>query len=187
MRTETKTMKKIRLMYNQYGLQNDVVYHKAKKVLSVYRDVVWAANQGVDDMLFESRLTYGRDLDIALTYLSDFAPTEKQQEFEERVTCLFETKWLIDLIDKAMLKVCDYHTNGRLYHEILSDCYITFLPCSETELLTKLSMERSTFYEKKKEAVMLLGIALWGYAIPELKGMYESCNDTADNIPAYFD
>lgn len=184
MRTETKAMRMIRILYGKHGIEEDVVYHRAKMILSVYRDVVWAAKLTVDETRFGIRCTYGRDLDTALVYLSDFAPTEKRQKFEERVTCLFETKWMIDLIDTAMLKVYDYHTNGRLYHEILSKCYTSFIPYTETELLETLIMERSTFYEKKKEAVMLLGISLWGYAIPELRGLCET--EASSLLPTYF-
>lgn len=78
---------------------------------------------------------------------------------------------MIDLIDKAMSKVYDYYNNGQLYHEILSKSYLTAFRYTESELLEILNLERSTFYDRKKEAVMLLGIALWGYAIPVFRGI----------------
>ena len=32
-----------------------------------------------------------------------------------------------------------------------------------------MDMERSTYYDRKKEVVMLFGLSLWGNAIPMLK------------------
>lgn len=50
---------------------------------------------------------------------------------------------------------------------------ITAFRYTERELLELLNMERSTFYDRKKEAVMLLGVSLWGYAIPKFKGIIQ--------------
>lgn len=172
MRTQSRALKNIRRIYDRLHLDEDV-YHKAKLVLTIYRDVVWASNQKVDELLLTAGETCGQDLGMALTYLSDFAPTEQKQDFEYRVACLFETKWLIDLIEAALVKVHGYHTDGQLYFEILSKSYTTVLPYTETELLEAIKLERSTFYDKKKEALMLFGISLWGYAIPQLKNMYD--------------
>lgn len=60
-------------------------------------------------------ITTGDDLTDALVYLEEFAPDIERSEFERRVCNLFENKWMIDLIDKAMSKVYDYYNNGRLY------------------------------------------------------------------------
>lgn len=92
---------------------------------------------------------------------------------------------MIDLIDKAMSKVYDYYNNGRLYHEILSKSYLTAFRYTESELLEILNLERSTFYDRKKEAVMLLGIALWGYAIPVFRGIFDVEGDESE-IPEFF-
>ena len=91
---------------------------------------------------------------------------------------------MIDLIDKAMSKVYDYH-NGKLYHEILSKSYLTAFRYTESELLEIFGIERSTFYDRKKEAIMLLGIALWGYAIPAFRGIFDVEGDE-DEIPEFF-
>ena len=38
-------------------------------------------------------------------------------------------------------------------------------------------MERSTFYDRKKEAVMLFGLSLWGSSIPKLKQFLVDCEE----------
>ena len=49
-------------------------------------------------------------------------------------------------------------------------------------------MERSTFYDRKKEAIMLLGISIWGYAIPFFRGIFTVGEDEEEyaDIPDFF-
>ena len=57
----------------------------------------------------------------------------------------------------------------------------------EPELLEILNMERSTFYDRKREAILLLGVSLWGYAIPCFKGIFNMKGaDESDDIPDFF-
>ena len=173
MRRESRTMQNIKRMCGGLALCHDDVLHRSTLIMRVYRDVVWMTARRADMVMEESiAYTNGRELDAALAYLMDFAPTERRRDFEDKVTSLFETKWLVDLIDTAMLRVHEYPCNGKLYFQILSKNYLTAFSYSETELLEVLNLERSTYYERKKEAMMLLGIALWGFAIPELKGVF---------------
>ena len=183
-RNNTKAVKNIAKMYEQLGLAQDDIFHKTKLLLSIYRDVVWATLADCN-CVNEEIYYYGDDLTDALVYLEEFAPDVERSEFERRVCNLFENKWMIDLIDKAMSKVYDYYNNGRLYHEILSKSYLTAFRYTESELLEILNLERSTFYDRKKEAVMLLGIALWGYAIPVFRGIFDAEGDES-GIPEFF-
>jgi len=93
---------------------------------------------------------------------------------------------MIDLVDTAMIKIYNYHTNGKLYHEILSKCYITAYPMTETEILEYLSIERTSFYTKKKEAIKLFGIALWGYSLPKYQAIFNRTSTIEENELLYF-
>ena len=94
-RNNTRAAKNIAKMYEQLGLSQDDIFHKTKLLLSIYRDVVWAT-------LSDCRCANGGDLSDALIYLEEFAPDIEHSEFERRVCNLFENKWMIDLIDKAI-------------------------------------------------------------------------------------
>lgn len=184
-RKNTRIIQNIHSMYAALNLEEDEVYHKSKMILSVYRDVVWTSLCRYDLVCETAEYLYGRELDTALLYLTEFAPTEQKQDFENKITCLFETKWMIDLIDTAMMKVLNYHTNGKTYFEILSKCYLGAFKYTESEILETLAMERSTYYDRKKEAVLLLGVAIWGFAIPQLQGLFSETEDV-QGIPAFF-
>jgi len=172
-RRETRTMQNIKMMCGGLKLCPEEVLHKSTLVMRVYRDVVWMTARRAN-LMKEEAISYsiGRELDTALTYLMEFAPTERKQDFEAKVSSLFETKWLVDLIDTAMLRVRDYPDNGKLYFDILSKSYMTALKYTELDLLEVFNLERSIFYERKREAAILLGIALWGFAIPELQNLF---------------
>lgn len=168
------------------NLDSDKVFHKTKLLLTVYRDVVWHSIRSSEALCEDiEKNYYSYELESALTYLAEFAPNEERIRFEERVSILFETKWMIDLIDKAMYKIYEYYNNGKLYHEILSKTYLVSFKYTESELLEILDIERSTYYDRKKEAVLLFGVALWGYAIPQMKGIFEE-HRHIDTIPSYF-
>ena len=90
-----------------------------------------------------------------MIYLENFAPDEARERFEERIRSLFETKWIIELVDMAMLKIREYPDKGALYCEIISKAYLNRFKYKESEMLEVLNMERSTYYDRKKEAILL--------------------------------
>ena len=172
-RKDTLAAKSIRKMYEQLNLNQSDIFSKTKLLLGVYRDVVWIT-LSESARVNEELAYYGEELDSAFVYLELFAPDT-------------ENKWMVDLIDTAMAKIYDYHNNGRLYHEIISKSYLTAFRYTESELLDLLNMERSTFYDRKREAILLLGVSLWGYAIPCFKGIFNMKGaDESSDIPNFF-
>ena len=83
----------------------------------------------------------------------------------------------IELVDMAMLKIREYPDKGALYCEIISKAYLNRFKYRESEMLEVLNMERSTYYDRKKEAILLFGLSLWGTAIPKLKDFLESARE----------
>ncbi|MPN08911.1 hypothetical protein SDC9_156199 [bioreactor metagenome] len=49
---------------------------------------------------------------------------------------------------------------------------------NEQEILECLSLERTSYYMRKKEAIKLFGIALWGYALPKYKAIFTENNES---------
>jgi hypothetical protein len=90
---------------------------------------------------------------------------------------------MVELVDTAMLKVRDFPYNGELYFEILSKCYLNRFKYTETELLELLQLERSSYYDRKKEAIMVFGLAMWGGAIPQLKTFLSSTQEELSDLP----
>ena len=68
-----------------------------------------------------------------------------------------------------MNNVRDFPLNGDLYSSILSMCYMSRFPYSERELMDAMGLERTSFYRRKKEAIKVFGLALWGGHMDEYK------------------
>ncbi|MGF3225946.1 hypothetical protein [Facklamia sp. P12932] len=165
----SRNIREIETLCRNLGLDKDNVWHKTKALLTIYRKVVWSIHQRVDDMVMEDIVTYGRRLDKALEYLYDFAPIEKKKDFEDQVNYLFETKWLIDLIDKSLVQLKKYPDQGEIYYTIIKNAYLNEKKIPDIDVMQIVSLEKTVYYQRKKEAIYLVGIALWGYAIPEIK------------------
>ena len=98
----------------------------------------------------------------------NFAPDIELQAFEEKVCCLVQNQMLVNIIDRALLRLKRYPDRGELYYEILTKQFIYRFNSTEKELLEELNIERSVFYDRKREAIYLFSVCLFGYSIPEV-------------------
>ena len=186
MRKDSRTMKQCALMFKGLNIERDSVLHKTKLLLKIYRPVVWSTSNRIFEVCESAEIYCSRKIEEALEYLANYAPETEQERFSERVRSLFETQWLISLIDHAMNKIYEYPDNGKLYHEILSKQYLTIYKYTEIEMLELLCLERSTYYDKKKEAIELFAICLWGYTIPCMRGLF-GVGDEEIEVPSFFE
>ncbi len=161
------------------------LYAKAKLLLEIYRDVCWDTASYADQLKESAIGEYylcSNDLNAALVYLEEFAPTEKKARFAERVQKLFEVKWMIEIVDRALLKVRDFPSIGELYASILSAYYLTKFPLTEAEMMDEFKLERSTLYRRKREAIKVFGLAIWGGSIEEFRNIMMSGHGVSEQI-----
>ncbi|MCD8150320.1 MAG: hypothetical protein LUE92_12350 [Clostridiales bacterium] len=182
-RNSTAAWNDIHAMCEAQNINEKRLYDKAKMLLQIYRRVCWSTI-GQADVVAEEMCCYcSSDLDGALIYLEEFAPDTERQRFESRIRTLFETRWMIELIDTAMLRVKEFPDGGEQHFEIISKCYLARFKYSESEMLEVLNMERSRYYDRKKEAIMVFGLSLWGDAIPKLKTFLADSKEDMEVIP----
>ena len=163
----------IQMLCVMQHLDEQNLYERSKLLLSIYRNVCWTACDRAAMLREEAEYCYGRELEEGLLYLNDFAPTVEREKFEETVKSLFQTKWLVELVDSAMVKMRDFPYSPQLYFDIVFKCYLSRFRYTEPELLETLRMERSTYYDRKKEAIKIFGLSLWGSALPQIKQALE--------------
>lgn len=145
------------------------VYHKTKLLLKIYRDVIWSIEDRIEDIEEEYYEMGYNNLAEALEYLDDYDPTMHKKELEYKLCSIFKSRFIIEIVDKALLKVKKYPNYGDIYYNIIYKQYIQKQKYTESHILQYLNFERTTFYKRKKEAINIMGIALWGYVLPELK------------------
>lgn len=177
MRKESVTARGFRRRYIQLGIDGDIAFHKTKLLLGLYRKVVWSVNDRYSNLCDFGYEAGEKDIRRGFEYLADFAPDIDKDRFESEVSCLFESKLIIDMIENALLRVKEYPDFGQIYYDILYKQYFMKYRFREREIIETMSFERSVFYTRKKEAISLFGVALFGYVIPELKNTIWRCSD----------
>lgn len=139
---------------------------KAKVLLSVYRQMSCLCTVNADEQICELKDLVIGSLDEALVYLINFAPKEKRQHIQDNLFVLFQNRAMLQMCENALSEVEDFPAYGELYRDILMKVYFDKKTRTEKEMLEILNMERSVYYDRKKEAVLAFGLALWGKVIP---------------------
>ncbi len=179
-RRKSSAMQSIEVLCASQNLEVGSLTAKSKLLLGSYRRVCWAT---LGSCTLDSDDRYGvmfEGPEIALEYLQTYSPTEERAVFERKLKSLFDSRWVMELVDDAMMQVKEFPDTGDQYFEILSKCYLSSMKYPETDLLEILQMERSCYYDRKKEAVLAFGLAMWGTIIPRMKSILEdesSCPD----------
>ena len=115
MRKESSTVQKCKRQMATLGFDSQLAYHRVKLILKIYRDVVWVLSERVEELHEYAWELGDQDADTGLIYLQSFAPDMDLQEFEERVCCVMENRMLVDVIDRALLRLKRYPDRGELY------------------------------------------------------------------------
>jgi len=171
-------IKKLALIIDRDKQFNNEVFHKAKLLLRIYRDVVWRTQEVMYDANAEAYDFGGRRIAELADYLSyDFDSDIDKEKAESKLLSIAETKFLVDLVDKALLKLHEYPVLGQLYFDILNKQYINKVKYTDTELIENLSIERTQYYKRKKEAINQFGVILWGYIIPPIRDYLAQAHD----------
>lgn len=163
MRKESATIRRCHSQLSALGLDSDAVFHRSKLILKIYRDVVWVLSERVEELQEYAWDLGKQDIDTGLCYLENFAPDIDLQDFEEKVCCVVESRMFVEIIDRALLRLRKYPDRGELYYEILTKQFIYRFNSTEKEMLEELNMERSVFYDRKKEAIYIFSVCLFGY------------------------
>lgn len=109
-----------------------------------------------------------------MTYAENtYSPDEDPCVFERKLRELFDPLWIVELVESSIAQVNLFPKKGNLYFEILHKMYIGTASYTESDLLTILKLERSRFYELKKESTLVFGLALWGTVLPKIATIIE--------------
>lgn len=120
-------------------------------------------------------------LDLISLLKTDYLPKHKKLTLGGLIGFLKEEGFLgetvseIDfLYDNTAIALAELYSEwretGKLnYYEILTKQFIHRFNSTEKELLDELNMERSVFYDRKREALFLFSVCLFGYAVPKLQ------------------
>ena len=133
-RKVTSAMKMINSIFQAENMDAKELSAKAKMLLASYRHVCWASIGFCRVGSEEKYMICDDDIDQALTYLVEFSPTEDKRAFESNLKALFDSKWMMELVDDAMVQVKEFPDMGDLYFELLSKFYLSKFKYGENEM-----------------------------------------------------
>ncbi|WP_343377408.1 helix-turn-helix transcriptional regulator [Ligaoa zhengdingensis] len=119
-----------------------------------------------------------KHLNIAYGYLCDIEQSRRPApngDFVERISAFLnldksEHELLLDLAAKSRNTVSadlpDYIMEKDIVRAALR--VAKEVDATDEELLEELNIERSVFYDRKREAIYLFSVCLFGYSIPEV-------------------
>lgn len=166
MSKDSVVVRMIKCNYGTVGLNIENTYKKTDLLLRLYRKVNWSVSDKLSEL---NELTYESCLGDkeSVSYLLNFAPERELDAFRSRAINAMQSRVLIDLIERAVVKIKDYPDSGGIYYSIIDLKFLNYFKYSEDEILEELDLERSIYYRKKKEATLLLGYILFGLLMPE--------------------
>ncbi len=162
-RNDTESRRTIRMLCKLYGLNEKRIYKESKNLLEIFRGLCWnildTTQETKEDLLV---YTGTSDLDGALICLEQFASDYQKELFENRIISLIRDRNLMSVAEMALEEVKKFPNVGNTYYDILEKAYFDKNKHSEMEMLDIVNLERSRFYDRKREAVVVYGLMLWG-------------------------
>ena len=147
----------------------ETIYKRAELILNSYREVCWKTRARAEEVRAELSSFSSKELEDALIYLETFAPEKERDCFQNKVESLFETKALVEMVDTAMIRVKEYPGRGDEFFDILSLKYLDRYRYTGKDVWEILNMERSVYYDKKKDAILVFAYAFWETALPKYR------------------
>ena len=179
-RRKSKAMNSVSAMCIAQNMEPDELFEKSKLLLGAYRRVCWASLGTLQIENDTDFIICDDDIGQALEYLYKYSANVDRHEFERNLKMLFDSRWMVELFDDTMIQVKEFPEGGEIYFEILSKFYLCKFKYSETDMLDALNLERSTYYDRKKEAILVFGLALWGTELPKLSMMLQQAAEMDD-------
>jgi len=160
MRKESVAVRNMMMAYAVPIEQTGEIVEQSKVVLGAVRSMYWRTKTAAEIMQVEASGKLSVGIGAALLYLSDLAPIKERQDYEQRIMRMFENQSILSVIEKTIDAIQRYPTNGSLYHTILSSYYIDEQPCSDEAIYGELGLERTGYYQRKREAALLFGLQI---------------------------
>ena len=104
----------------------------------------------------------------AIDFLVNMETDMDQKDFVRTIRERADKNWIKEIVESAMIKVQEFPEYGKLYYEVLNKRFVVQWGYSEPEIYSTLCIERSRYYDRRREAVTVFGLCLWGSVIPNL-------------------
>lgn len=142
------------------------------KLLEIFHDVCSCNTSKANDTLSEICYSDGeyydpceemRVMEESLIKLEYFTADSQRDRYEREIRSILQTGQMIRIMDALKCKVYNYGKYGPDFVSILSTCYMNSFEYTNEEASEVLNMSLSSFYRKKRRAVVLFGLSFLEY------------------------
>lgn len=162
MSENSQQMEMIRQYCKVHEIDEGDTFFVTKKLLEHYRNAIWM-NGGVTGAENSIMKNEGKE-EVRKWYLWLRNLTHEEFESTSIDSMIFHicrTDWILRVINVVLDRVKAFHNMGDTYYEILTREFFSKTIYTDDEIAEELSMGRSTFYRRKREAILLCGILIW--------------------------
>ena len=162
MASSTQQLELIRQVCRVRRLDEDDTYTITRRLLEKFRSALWI-HSGVSDAA-KAILTGDGKRQVKEWYLALKSFTRKDQitaSIDSAIFHICRTAWIMDVVDRVLESVKEFNPMGDLYHDILKLAYFDEKDMTDQDVMDELAMERSTYYRRKREAILLCGVLMW--------------------------
>lgn len=134
----------------------------------VCRCTTEAANDVVADLCYQPDVYFEHsnalmEMSGAVTRLEVFLSDARKDDFEREIEIIQQTAGILRIMDALRYRVYSFGKYGPEYVDILNTRYMNRFDYTNAEASEILKMGESTYYRKKKAAVILFGLAFLEY------------------------
>jgi len=165
LRIAVSPLRRIKELCHSYNLELNETFEKTQLVISVYQEIVWGSLKNGDPGVSGS---LEKGYQAAVSYLYSFPSSVDKSELQTVLLNLFQSEWFKGLINQALNGISAYARNGDEYAEILNKRFFSEHSLRDYEVYLEMRKTKSTYYRLRKEAILFLGVRLWGVILPEL-------------------
>ena len=127
-----------------------------------------AANDLVADLCYQPDMYFEHsealtEMSGAVTRLEVFLSDARKDDYEREIEIIQQTAGILRIMDALRYRVMGFGKYGPEYVDILNTRYMNRFDYTNTEASEILRMGESTYYRKKKAAVILFGLAFLEY------------------------
>jgi hypothetical protein len=144
------------------GLDGDDTYAIAKRLLENYRRAMWLQG-GLSDTA--RSIMEGENVQEVKQWYINLKELTKEELREASINSalfhIYRTNWCMEVVETVLAKVKDFYPYGDVYYEILTKAYLNEEDKKDAVVLEELSLDRSTYYRRKREAILMCGILMW--------------------------
>jgi hypothetical protein len=156
----------------QIKKRQEAMYQNTELLLQNYRDIKWALQENIDDSINEEigSNVVGLSRSYTEELLEEIKPflASPSESFIYQMQSAAKSACLLRVVDSALKKLQTKYTDGGIYYRVLAYHYIDERIVAFDAFLEEEQMGRTTYFRKRKKAIELLSILLWGAPTKEL-------------------